>query len=148
MNLLIKNGRVIDPSQNIDDTLDVLVENGLVKKIGAGLSAPAGTETIDATGTYVVPGLIDMHVHLRDLAAFAVAEDGDVVSVDLRHLSQRPQRGGSGSPRYSRMTWLRQLTALTYASSASSRWRSAIRRASYWRARSISSCRSGGGSAT
>ncbi len=66
MNLLIKNGRVIDPSQNIDDTLDVLVENGLVKKIGAGLSAPAGTETIDATGTYVVPGLIDMHVHLRD----------------------------------------------------------------------------------
>ena len=46
MNLLIKNGRVIDPSQNIDDTLDVLVENGLVKKIGAGLSAPAGTETI------------------------------------------------------------------------------------------------------
>ncbi len=66
MNLLIKNGRVIDPSQNIDDTLDVLVENGLVKKIGAGLTAPAGTETIDATGTYVVPGLIDMHVHLRD----------------------------------------------------------------------------------
>lgn len=66
MNLLIKNGRVIDPGQKIDDTLDVLVENGLVKEIGKGLSAPAGVETIDAAGTYVVPGLIDMHVHLRD----------------------------------------------------------------------------------
>lgn len=66
MNMLIKNGRVIDPSQKIDDMLDVLVENGLVKEIGKGLAASAGAETIDATGKYVVPGLIDMHVHLRD----------------------------------------------------------------------------------
>lgn len=66
MNLLIKGGRVIDPSQGIDDTLDVVVENGLVKEIGKGLSAPVGSETIDAAGKYVVPGLIDMHVHLRD----------------------------------------------------------------------------------
>lgn len=66
MNLLIKGGRVIDPSQGIDDTLDIVVENGLVKEIGKGLAAPAGAETIDAVGKYVVPGLIDMHVHLRD----------------------------------------------------------------------------------
>jgi dihydroorotase len=66
MNLLIKNGRVIDPSQKIDDMLDVLVENGLVREVGKGLTAPAGFETIDAAGSYVVPGLIDMHVHLRD----------------------------------------------------------------------------------
>ena len=66
MNLLIKGGRVIDPSQGIDDTLDVVVENGLIKEIGKALAAPAGAETIDATGKYVVPGLIDMHVHLRD----------------------------------------------------------------------------------
>lgn len=66
MNLLIKGGRVIDPSQGIDDTLDVVVENGVVKEIGKGLKAPAGAETIDATGKYVTPGLIDMHVHLRD----------------------------------------------------------------------------------
>ncbi|BCS53952.1 dihydroorotase [Geobacter sp. SVR] len=66
MNLLIKGGRVIDPSQGLDDTLDVLVENGLIKEIGKGLAAQAGTETVDATGKYVVPGLIDMHVHLRD----------------------------------------------------------------------------------
>lgn len=66
MNLLIKGGRVIDPSQNIDDTLDVLVENGLVKEIGKSLTAPADVKIIDASGKYVVPGLIDMHVHLRD----------------------------------------------------------------------------------
>jgi dihydroorotase len=66
MNLLIKGGRVIDPSQGLDDTLDIVVENGVVKEIGKGLAAPTGAETIDASGTYVVPGLIDMHVHLRD----------------------------------------------------------------------------------
>ena len=40
--------------------------NGLVKELGKGLAAPAGCEVLDATGKYVVPGLIDMHVHLRD----------------------------------------------------------------------------------
>ncbi|MEI6213269.1 MAG: dihydroorotase [Desulfuromonadales bacterium] len=66
MNLLIKGGRVIDPSQKLDDVCDVLIENGLVKEIGKGLKAPAGTDTVNAAGKYVVPGLIDMHVHLRD----------------------------------------------------------------------------------
>jgi dihydroorotase len=66
MNLLIKGGRVIDPSQGLDKVADVLVEGGLVKEIGTGLAAPAGAEVIDAAGKYVVPGLIDVHVHLRD----------------------------------------------------------------------------------
>ncbi|MBT1071577.1 dihydroorotase [Pelotalea chapellei] len=66
MNLIIKNGRVIDPSQGIDDTLDVVVENGLIKDIGRDLQTPAGVEVIDGGGKFVVPGLIDMHVHLRD----------------------------------------------------------------------------------
>lgn len=66
MNLLIKNGRVIDPSQGMDDTLDIVVENGLIKEIGKGLKTPAGAEVLDVSGKYVVPGLIDMHVHLRD----------------------------------------------------------------------------------
>ncbi|MBT0893096.1 dihydroorotase [Geobacter hydrogenophilus] len=66
MNLLIQGGRVIDPSQGIDEVLDMLVENGIVKELGKGLKAPAGAETIDASGLIVTPGLIDMHVHLRD----------------------------------------------------------------------------------
>ncbi|HEY6008442.1 MAG TPA: dihydroorotase [Geobacteraceae bacterium] len=66
MNLLIQGGRVIDPSQDIDDTLDILVEAGRIKELGKGLKAPVGIETIDAAGKLVTPGLVDMHVHLRD----------------------------------------------------------------------------------
>ena len=66
MNLLIKNGRVIDPSQKLDQTCDLLVENGVIKEIGKNLTAPAGVQSIDASGCYVTPGLIDMHIHLRD----------------------------------------------------------------------------------
>jgi dihydroorotase len=66
MNLLIQNGRVIDPSQGLDQELDLLVENGLVREMGMGLTAPAGAERVDAAGCYVVPGLVDMHVHLRE----------------------------------------------------------------------------------
>ncbi|ABL00133.1 dihydroorotase [Pelobacter propionicus] len=66
MNLLIQNGRVIDPSQGLDEELDLLVENGLVREMGRGLTAPAGVEIVDAAGCCVVPGLVDMHVHLRE----------------------------------------------------------------------------------
>jgi len=66
MNLLIKGGRLIDPSQGIDETMDILIADGVVLELGHGLSAPAGTQSIDAAGLIVTPGLIDMHVHLRD----------------------------------------------------------------------------------
>lgn len=66
MNLLIKGGRVIDPSQGIDANLDVLIADGVVLELGQGLAAPEGTPAIDAGGLIVTPGLIDMHVHLRD----------------------------------------------------------------------------------
>jgi dihydroorotase len=74
MNLLIKGGRVVDPSQGLDEVLDILVADGLVKELGKGLSALAGAEVVDATGKIVTPGLIDMHVHLRD-PGFEYKED-------------------------------------------------------------------------
>ncbi len=63
--LLIKGGRVIDPANKIDKKLDILVENGKIKEVGKGIDAKAD-ETISAEGLIVVPGLIDMHVHLRE----------------------------------------------------------------------------------
>src|SRR6202521_3296786 len=63
--LLIKNGRVVDPSSGQDGVADVWIEDGLVRGVGEGLSA-AGAETFDATGLIVAPGFIDMHVHLRE----------------------------------------------------------------------------------
>ena len=66
--LLIKGGRVIDPAGRRDESGCLVLENGTVKDIVPGEQAPKGFEgrVIDASGKWVVPGLIDMHVHLRD----------------------------------------------------------------------------------
>jgi dihydroorotase len=67
MNILIKNGHVIDPANKIDGKLDILVSDGKIAKSGKPGSIPAGNaQVIDAAGRIVVPGLIDMHVHLRE----------------------------------------------------------------------------------
>jgi dihydroorotase len=63
--LLIKGGRVIDPSQQIDKVTDLLVEDGRVKSIG-DLGDADGAEVFDAGGLVVAPGFIDLHVHLRE----------------------------------------------------------------------------------
>jgi dihydroorotase len=64
--LLISGGRVIDPSRNYDQDADLLIHDGIIEAVGKGLKTSAETEIIDATGLVVSPGLIDMHVHLRD----------------------------------------------------------------------------------
>jgi dihydroorotase len=66
--LLIRGGRIVDPSQGIDRVDDLLVRDGLVVAIGRSGAQPIGKadETIDADGLIVAPGLIDMHVHLRE----------------------------------------------------------------------------------
>jgi dihydroorotase len=66
--LLIRGGRVVDPAQGIDRVDDVLVRDGLIVSVGHAGGQPLGRadETIDATGLIVAPGLIDMHVHLRE----------------------------------------------------------------------------------
>ena len=64
--LLIRGGRVIDPSQAIDATRDVLVVDGVVAEVGKGIDPPEGVREIDADGLVVTPGLIDVHVHLRE----------------------------------------------------------------------------------
>ena len=64
--LLISGGRVIDPASGTDGPGDVLIIGGAVEAVGAGLSAPDGAETIDASGKVVAPGFVDLHCHLRE----------------------------------------------------------------------------------
>ncbi|MDR3012280.1 MAG: dihydroorotase [Chitinispirillales bacterium] len=65
--LAIINGRVIDPAQKIDGTMNIIIDNGIVKHIGSGIPPEYNNaETIDAVDKWVVPGLVDMHVHLRE----------------------------------------------------------------------------------
>jgi dihydroorotase len=63
MSTVIKNGRVVDPKNKIDGVMDVLIEDGKIVKVGKNLS---GDKVIDAKDKIVTPGLIDMHVHLRE----------------------------------------------------------------------------------
>lgn len=64
--ILIRGGRIVDPSQQLDARADLLISGDRIEAIGADLAVPNGTETIDASGMVVAPGLIDAHVHLRD----------------------------------------------------------------------------------
>jgi dihydroorotase len=64
--ILIRGGRVIDPSRALDETADVMLQDGRVAGIGRNLGAPDGAQVIDAAGLVVAPGLIDLHVHLRE----------------------------------------------------------------------------------
>lgn len=64
MKTLIKNGHVVDPKNKIDEVMDLLIENDRVKKVAKKISEKADKE-IDAKGKIVAPGLIDIHVHLR-----------------------------------------------------------------------------------
>ncbi|MGY8984991.1 MAG: amidohydrolase family protein, partial [Sphingomonadales bacterium] len=70
MTIIIKNGRVIDPANNIDEPKDILISKGKVKALDSPGMINFGTEekpsVIDAKGCVVCPGLIDMHVHFRE----------------------------------------------------------------------------------
>ena len=65
MKILIKNGHVIDPDTKLDQVADVLLEDDKIQEVKENIKDKAD-RVIDARGCYVMPGLIDMHVHLRD----------------------------------------------------------------------------------
>ena len=64
--LLIRNGRVVDPSQGLDQGMDILVEDGIISAVGEKLEAPGRTQVFDAAGLVVAPGFLDLHTHLRE----------------------------------------------------------------------------------
>jgi dihydroorotase len=67
MRLLIANGYVVDPTQNVNGGRDILIEDGRVAALlRSGEPTPEGAEVFDATGLVVAPGFIDLHTHLRE----------------------------------------------------------------------------------
>lgn len=65
MSLLLKGARVIDPAQGLDGVRDVLIDGDQIEKVGEDISA-ADAKVVDLSGKVLIPGLIDMHVHLRE----------------------------------------------------------------------------------
>lgn len=66
MNLLLKNGHIIDPVSGTESVNDLLIHNGVIEKIAPAIPSEAKLKEIDMKGKVVAPGFIDMHVHLRE----------------------------------------------------------------------------------
>jgi len=84
--LLLTGGRVIDPANHFDSPADLLIIDGKISAIGQNLSAPKEVERFDAGGKIICPGLIDLHVHLR--------EPGQVAKENLATGTAAAARGG------------------------------------------------------
>lgn len=85
MKLLIKNGRVLNPAENLDKVMDLYIEDGEIVEKGEKLNLSAD-RMIDAEGCYVMPGLIDLHVHFRD--------PGQTYKEDIETGSRAAAKGG------------------------------------------------------
>ncbi len=104
MRILIKNGRVIDPANKRDEILDILIENGKISNVAKNIKVDA-EKIIDAKDKIVMPGVVDMHVHLREpgredketvASGTAAALKGGVTSV-LAMPNTSPAIDSSGS---------------------------------------------------
>ncbi len=78
--VLLTGGRVIDPSRDFDQIADVLLADGKIESVGSGLIGPEGIQTVDVAGRVVAPGLVDVHVHLREPGR----EDAETVATGAR----------------------------------------------------------------
>ncbi len=66
MDLLIKNARLFDPANDVDQVGDILVRDGTIASVGGKMDAPSGCRVVDGSDKLLLPGLMDMHVHLRE----------------------------------------------------------------------------------
>ena len=64
IDILLKGGHVIDPKNKIDSKMDVAILNGKIFRVAANIPESSAKKTVDVSGLYVSPGIIDMHVHV------------------------------------------------------------------------------------
>lgn len=80
--LILKGGRIVDPKNQIDGQMDLMTDNGVICQVGGDIRPEKGDRVIDCEGLIVMPGLMDMHLHLGDLfevstnPIYCAAEDG------------------------------------------------------------------------
>ncbi len=86
MSLIIKNGRVLNPPTNTDEILDIKIDGNIISAVEAEIVPVFSDIVVDAAGCYVMPGLIDMHVHFRD--------PGQTQKEDIETGSKAAARGG------------------------------------------------------
>ncbi|MDH7511627.1 MAG: amidohydrolase family protein [Clostridiales bacterium] len=79
-NLLIKNGTILTVTKGVIPRGDVLIIGGIIKQIGENIQAPPGVQVIDASGKFVLPGIIDSHTHI---ALSGTNETGDVITAEV-----------------------------------------------------------------
>jgi dihydroorotase len=75
--LLLKGGHVIDPRNNLDGLRDVAIQSGKIAEVSAAIDPARARKTIDATGLYITPGLVDIHTHLFHTTGIRDAWAGD-----------------------------------------------------------------------
>jgi len=84
-NLLIKNGTILTVTKGVIVKGDILVLNGIIRQIGSNIAAPDGVKVIDASGKYVIPGIIDSHTHIAlagtNEGSEAITPEADVGAV-------------------------------------------------------------------
>src|ERR1700675_357779 len=80
LDLILKGGRIIDPANGRDEVADIGFEGGRVAAVGSGLPL-RGSETVDASGRIVVPGLIDLHTHVY-WGGTSLGVDADAIAVE------------------------------------------------------------------
>ena len=121
--LVIRNGRVIDPSQNLDRICDVGIEDGTIREVASGIDARGAAE-FDASGLVVAPGFIDMHVHLREPGF----EHAETIETGARAAAASPSlaaAAASSGDAARRMIWATFIADCSALAAASSRrcWR-------------------------
>jgi dihydroorotase len=89
--LVIRGGRAMDPSRAFDALTDVAIRGGLIAALGPNMPLSAATQSIDARGKIVVPGLIDVHLHARD----AELPPSEILGTSTTTRDRGPARSGS-----------------------------------------------------